>query len=340
MVDMDGQFVTITGQGNAMDNEVSIVEVAVFGCSLDSVAATPATVDPIDTTAFGLDINAAPGSNFELIDWALDSPTDLDNNGRSDRISETSLDTGFENEFFSTGADGGMVFKSIIGGPKTSTNTSFARSELREMLRRGDTNISTQGVNENNWILGYQPDPGQSVGGRGGVLRGTLAINQVTTTGDRNQVGRVIFGQIHADSDEPIRLYYRKYPENERGIIYFGHEIRGSDDIWFTVVGPEPEDINNQPGDESDPVDGIALNELFSYEIRNEGSRIEAIIRRGDQDGEIIGHNVVDMDVVNSGYDRIDEWMYFKAGAYTQNNTGDDEDFDLVTFYRLENSHD
>ena len=35
-----------------------------------------------------------------------------------------------------------------------------------------------------------------------------------------------------------------------------------------------------------------------------------------------------------------DEWMYFKAGAYTQNNTGDPEDTDIITFYRLSNTHD
>ena len=42
----------------------------------------------------------------------------------------------------------------------------------------------------------------------------------------------------------------------------------------------------------------------------------------------------------NSGYDRADEWMYFRAGAYTQNNSGDLTDFDRATFYRVENTHD
>ena len=46
------------------------------------------------------------------------------------------------------------------------------------------------------------------------------------------------------------------------------------------------------------------------------------------------------MNDEESGYDRSDEWMYFKAGAYTQNDTGDDDDHDIITFYRLENTHD
>jgi len=43
---------------------------------------------------------------------------------------------------------------------------------------------------------------------------------------------------------------------------------------------------------------------------------------------------------VMSGYDRSDEWMYFKAGAYTQNNSGNSNDFDEVVIYRLDNTHD
>ncbi|MGB5512876.1 MAG: polysaccharide lyase family 7 protein, partial [Woeseiaceae bacterium] len=203
-----------------------------------------------------------------------------------------------------------------------------------------DTSISTRGPNRNNWILGYQPDPGLVVGGRNGLLRGTLAVNHVTETGDRNQVGRVIIGQIHAESDEPARLYYRKFPENERGFIYLAHEIRNSDDIYFPVVGPVNSNLDNAPADDANPVNGIALDEIFSYEIKQQDARIDVIVRRGDSTGPIIGHNYVDMRQQNSGYDVPDEWMYFKAGAYTQNNTGDGTDFDQVTFYELENSHD
>ena len=35
-----------------------------------------------------------------------------------------------------------------------------------------------------------------------------------------------------------------------------------------------------------------------------------------------------------------DDWMYFKAGAYNQNNTGADDDFAEATFYSLEVEHD
>ena len=337
--DTPARYIRIENFGNSINSENAIIEGTAFGCTLD----TPTAVfeeGNVTASDFALDPRQPPGTNFALISWALDTPADLDGNGRSDRASETDLDNGFTNPYFFTGPAGGMVFRSTIGGAKTSTNTSYTRSELREMLRRGNTGISTRGVNRNNWLLGYQPDPGVPVGGRNGVLRGTLAVNQVTETGARNQVGRVIIGQIHAQNDEPARLYYRKFPENERGFIYLAHEIRDSDDVYVPVVGPVNDNPDNAPSDDANPANGIALDEIFSYEITQEDARIDVIVRRGDGNGPIIGHNYVDMRQRMSGYDVPDEWMYFKAGAYSQNNTGDSADFDQVTFYSLEAFHD
>lgn len=333
------RYVRIENFGNSLTADNAIIEATAFGCTLDTATAV-FEIGNVTAGDFALDPSQPPGDNFDLISWKLDTPADLDGNGIGDTASETDLDGGFTDQHFFTADDGGMVFRSTIAGEKTSANTRFTRSELREMLRRGNTRISTRGVNQNNWLLGYQPDPGVPVGGRNGVLSGTLAVNHVTETGDRNQLGRVIIGQIHAESDEPIRLYYRKYPENERGFIYFAHEIRNSDDLYVPVLGPDNPDRSNSPSDDSNPDNGIALDEIFSYEIAQRGARIDVVVRRGDANGPVIGHNFVDMRVENSGYDVPQEWMYFKAGAYTQNSTGDGDDFDQVTFYALSKTHD
>ncbi|RVU86675.1 hypothetical protein EOL70_02685 [Leucothrix sargassi] len=297
---------------------------------------------------FGLDPNAEPWENFDLTGWALDAPNVDPSDGLSARTSDEDFANGElfpgSEPYFYTGFDGAMVFKSIVGGAKTSANTSYPRSELREMLRKGDTSVSTKGITENNWALGYQPtnldigfdasnDNAQAIGGRGGKLAATMRVNHVTTTGDSGQVGRVIIGQIHADNDEPLRLYYRKLPNNSLGSVYFAHEIRDGDDIEHQIL------VGSSSSSASNPSDGIALGELFSYEIINEGATIEVILREGDRDGPIIGQASIDMNEENSGYDRADEWMYFKAGAYTQNNTGDADDYDEVAIYRLENTH-
>ena len=337
--DTPARYIRIENYGNSLNSDNAIIEGTAFGCTLDTATAVFENGN-VTASDFALDAGIPPGSNFELISWKLDTPADLDGDGSSDTASETDLDTGFTDEFFFTGPAGGMVFRSTIGGAKTSANTSYTRSELREMLRRGDTSISTRGVNRNNWILGYQPDPGVAVGGRNGVLRGTLAVNKVTETGDRSQVGRVIIGQIHAENDEPVKLYYRKFPENERGFVYLAHEIRNSDDIYFPVLGPANSDLGRAPADDANPENGIALDEIFSYEITQQGARIDVVVRRGDRAGPIIGHHYVDMQQQNSGYDVQEEWMYFKAGVYNLNNTGDAEDFAQATFYELAASHD
>ena len=52
------------------------------------------------------------------------------------------------------------------------------------------------------------------------------------------------------------------------------------------------------------------------------------------------------MNEENSGYDIAQEWMYFKAGAYSQNNTGGSgdangigTDYEQITFFSLSNTH-
>jgi poly(beta-D-mannuronate) lyase len=106
------------------------------------------------------------------------------------------------------------------------------------------------------------------------------------------------------------------------------------------VVGPVNSNLDNAPADDANPENGIALDEIFSYEITQQDARIDVIVRRGDSTGPIIGHNFVDMLEQNSGYNVPEEWMYFKAGAYMQNSTGNGTDFDQITFYELESSHD
>jgi len=299
----------------------------------------PEFTDP-DNNDFGLDRNAEPWENFDLRRWTLDTPAPRnDDRCRAERTWDHNWDDNDPLEsssepFFFTHSDGGLRFVTRIDGQTTnsSCDSGFVRSELREMIRAGDRNIDDTGVTKNNWKLGYQPGNDSNWGGVNGELNATLRVNKVTTSGDSGQVGRVIVGQIHAGNDEPLRLYYRKRSGQSKGCVYFGHEIRGDDDVWFEMIG----DRNCTSG----PSNGIELNELFSYSIINDDEDIRVVIRRGDQNGPIIAQRTIDMNLLNSGYDRSDEWMYFKLGAYTQNDSGNGSDGDIVTFYRMSVSHD
>lgn len=278
----------------------------------------------------------APSKNFSLKKWNLTLPTDFDANGKADLIKQKYLTNKFEAKpFFYTGEDGGMVFASPVKGSKTSKKTSFTRSELREMLRNGNTDIKTKTKdgtpNKNNWVFSSAPEKAQKrAGGVDGVMEATLAVNRVTVTGKQSEVGRVIIGQIHAKDDEPIRLYYRKLPGNEKGSIYAAHEsVNDPDDIYYEIIGTRSKSAPN-------PENGIALNEKFSYKIDAKGYNIFVTIYNAG--GDVIGETTIDM--TNSGYDVLDDYMYFKAGVYNQNKTGDPTDYVQATFYKLDTSHD
>lgn len=276
-----------------------------------------------------LDPNKAPSDNFDLAAWNISIPIDSDGNGKADTVKENDLNAAYENsQYFYTGSDGGMVFKCFIDGFKTSTNTSYTRTEFREMLRKGNTSIGTKGVNKNNWVFGDAPSSDRSAaGGVDGNMKATLAVNHVTTSGSSSQRGRVIIGQIHANDDEPVRLYYRKLPGNTKGAIYFAHEPRSGSEVYVEMIGSRSSSASN-------PSDGIELDEQFSYEIDVTGSTLTVTISRPGK-----ATLVESLDMSNSGYTSGGQYMYFKAGVYNQNNTGNGTDYVEATFYDLVVTH-
>jgi poly(beta-D-mannuronate) lyase len=276
-----------------------------------------------------LDAKKKPSENFDLLDWSLTLPTDLNNDAKADIIYEKHLSDKFVlKPLFYTGDDGGMVFACPNIGAKTSKNTKYARTELREMLRRGDLSVKPQGITENNWVLSStHGSVRRKAGAIDGSLEATLAVNRVSTTGDAKMVGRVIIGQIHATDDEPIRLYYRKLPNNEHGSVYFAHEINGGDDIWVDLIGSRSHTL-------ADPADGIKLNEKFSYKISViDNALAVTLIRQGKPNITKV------IDISESGYGKSNQYMYFKAGVYNQNNGGEPRDYVKATFYYLDNQH-
>ena len=47
-----------------------------------------------------LDPHLPPSANFDLSNWSLTIPSDIDNNGKPDKIYETELSSGYENKNF------------------------------------------------------------------------------------------------------------------------------------------------------------------------------------------------------------------------------------------------
>ncbi|MEM8888042.1 MAG: polysaccharide lyase family 7 protein, partial [Bacteroidota bacterium] len=271
--------------------------------------------------AQGLDPSLPPSGNFDLSYWKLTRP----NNTERD---ENTLSNGYfvPGEFYTDSITGAMVFWCPNNGNTTGGST-YPRNELREMMRRGNTSIGTQGINKNNWVFSSSTMANQqAAGGVDGVMTATVAVDHVSETSDQtSKIGRTIVGQIHASDDEPCRLYYRKLPGNTKGSIYFAHEPTTGPEQWYEMIGSRSDFA-------ADPADGIALGEKFSYEIKAIGNTLTVTIMR---DGKADVVQVVDM--TNSGFE--DDWMYFKAGNYNQNNAGNAGEYAQVSFYALDVVH-
>ncbi|PPB80813.1 poly(beta-D-mannuronate) lyase [Albidovulum inexpectatum] len=346
VADTNARFIRVVGLGNESSEWNSILEVHAYGCGSGELASIDDGSQQAITknvSPFGLRTDVPPAKNFDLTHWKLTLPVDRDGNGKVDEIEENELQDFSDTEFFYTDpATGGMVFRVSTANGKTTPNSSYFRTELREMLRGGDETIATRNddgtPNKNNWVLSTAPEEAkQLAGGVDGVMRARLAVNQVTRLGDSSKVGRVIIGQIHAKDDEPVRLYYRKLPQNSRGSIYFAHEPVGKDDVWVEMIGSRSDHAEN-------PADGIALDEIFEYEIRTFSEQVDGTahpilqVTITREDGSEV---TAKYDMVDSGYSTMNDFMYFKAGAYSQNNSSPwpERDFDQVTFYELEVEH-
>lgn len=280
----------------------------------------------------------APAEVLDLSCWYVSLPVDRTGSGKATSVSEKEVADGYidPENFYVNAAGDGVTFSSPIKGVLTSKNTTYTRSELREMIRRGDTSIPTKGVNKNNWVFSTAPAEDQAAaGGVDGTLDVVLTVDEVTTTGANWQQGRVIVGQIHANDDEPAKLYYRKFPHHTLGSVFVTHEPRDADDVSYPLIGHNLPDYYHQDAEIREPDDGIAVGERWGYQIKVVGNTLTVTIRRDGKDDV-----VQDIDMSDSGYDTGGQYMYFKAGVYNQNKTGAADERATATFYELDVTHD
>lgn len=341
---VNARYFKVIGNGNSSSEWNSLIEIQVFDRNLE----IPEDTNASDTAGT---IILPSETGIDLLDWYLSIPV-ANSDGNATSIDETDVADGYYNTDFFYGieeedGDKGIVMICPSRGATTSANTYYSRVELREMLGRG--NVSSTKDIGNNWVFSSAPTSAQNgAGGVDGELNVTMAVNHVTTTygldlsqvkeSDQSksqsqfefQVGRVVIGQIHASSDEPIRLYYRKLPSHSKGSIYYYHEPTVGDEVLVDIIGSK-----NLDNDDSEPSDGIPLDEKFSYNITVTGNNLDVTITR--EDGTIVEAPTFDM--TNSGFDTEDEWHYFKVGIYHLNNTAADEDYVKATFYDIRNSH-
>lgn len=186
-----------------------------------------------------LNLGVAPSVNFDLSNWKLTLPVDS-TGGFLAVAQEVSNLAGYENnKYFYTAGDGAMTFYAPVNGATTS-GSSFARSELREM----------NGTARAEWQLST-----------GGSMSATLEVDLVPTLTNGSQ-GKLIVGQIHGQSEELVRLYW------DKGTLYFMNDHAGSMDAGtkFLLL------------DSSGRAPSVSLNEKFSYAIDARGDQLSVTV--------------------------------------------------------------
>lgn len=261
-----------------------------------------------------------PSDVYKLDDWTLmlgngDHPKTLSNFEHKDY-------------FYSTNdGDDWVVFKAPNGGI-TSPNSHNTRTEFGQVKR-------------------WTPE-------EGGKLTGTLKVMHVSKSGDPRVSASfsVVVGQIHSDEgheNEPIKIFYKKYPGHTKGSVFWNYEINtdGEDnsgrwDLATTVWGYDwsvlGSDSLSYP---AEPVEGIELGEEFSYEINvfegimyltfeSAGHRTKTfeknLLVSDFQTRESLPDQIrklfvpIGQDGVERASAYAGETQFFKQGAYNQTN--------------------
>ncbi|MDT0605477.1 polysaccharide lyase family 7 protein [Croceitalea rosinachiae] len=185
-------------------------------------------------------------------------------------------------------------------------------------------------------------------------LTATLKVMNVSATGDARVASThsVVVGQIHSadgHENEPLKIFYKKYPGHTKGSVFWHYEINTEGDdnsgrwdfssaVWghdFSVVGS---DENTYP---AEPENGIALGEEFSYEIEVKDGIMNLKFTSEGHPTKTFTKNLIESEYTSKedipeqtlklfvpiGQDGVErenayagEGCFFKLGCYNQTN--------------------
>ena len=177
-------------------------------------------------------------------------------------------------------------------------------------------------------------------------LSATLKVMNVSFSGDddKRSAHSVVIGQIHSadgHENEPLKIFYKKYPKHNKGSVFWNYEINTAGDdnsgrwdfstaVWGNLSVADLE-TGSYP---EDPEDGIELGEVFSYEVEvKEGIMYLTFTSEGHETktftknlmiSEYTTADAIPRDITRTGVERpnaySDEGLFFKLGSYNQTN--------------------
>ncbi len=292
----------------------------------------------LPTLAIASDLNngvdyPVPADKFDMRNWKITIPSDINEDGKVDEIEGVAMLSYSHKDFFFLNEEGNLVFE-VQNKAVTTKNSKNARSELREMPRGADFSIQTDDL-ANHWALSSHPQAAKH-SRVGGTLEATLKVNHVSEHAkfpEKGPAHSVVVGQIHAKKidarikegkgyghgNEPIKIFYKKFPEHKMGSVFWNYErnLAKEDpnriDIAYQVWGNTWDNLE-EPGQA-----GIALGEEFSYKIEVQGTMMNLTFET--ERHETVTYSIdlskgIDSKDFEHGY--AEDMFYFKAGAYGQ----------------------
>ncbi|WP_255874985.1 polysaccharide lyase family 7 protein [Microbulbifer elongatus] len=279
-----------------------------------------------------------PGALMDLSHWKITLPTDSNRDGKIDEVEPPQVSRLYDPRFFYTNEIGEVVF-AAPNKAVTSIISSNTRSELRQMIDPVNSDTRSPG---NNFALASHPRA-RRYGAVGSWMSATLRVNHVAVEAknpDRAPAYSVVVGQIHAGKDEsrlksgfgygnePLKIYFKKWPHHEHGSVFWTYErnLEKDDpnrtDIAYPVWGNTWESAQD-PGE-----NGIKLNEEFSYTIDVDGDMMHLTFKSPNKPRVEYSVNLAnnvnpygEVDPLDNPRGYQGDWFYFKAGAYNQCST-------------------
>lgn len=293
----------------------------------------------VSFNAMAKDKARAPGKVFDLSQWNITLPTDMNKDKKPDTIPVKKLRKFAHPDFFYLDDQDHMVFTSP-NKAFTTKNTTNTRSELRQMIRGTNTRIKTLSPGNNFAVLARKGS--DKFGAVGGRMDATLHVDHVAKRAgnpDTKAAYSAVVGQIHAIKydntsagfgygNEPLKIYYKKFPGHETGSVFWTYERNlpkpdsNRTDIAYPVWG------NTWENKEDPGAEGIALGEEFSYTV-NVHENTMYLTFTSPKHGTIkytrsLVHNVGaygKVDELDNKFSYGGDSLYFKAGIYNQCST-------------------
>ncbi len=249
--------------------------------------------------------------NINLSNWKVTLPIGNPTEVHPPEILEYGTNTMLKPFFYNDSVNGALVFHTYPGA--TTTNTSYSRTELRELINPSDRG-------KTNWTFK-----------EGGNMKGTLQMGDVSKDSE-GKYHRAIIMQIHGRLTDAQRDLIGEDDNNAPPMlkIYWNYGyVRVKTKILKDLNASDTEILRTSAwgDDNGHTFEEYVGFEPFSLEVKVQEGRMEVILNNKE--------SIVYNDI------HIQKWgifeNYFKAGNYLI--TKDNGAFSNVKYYELEISH-